>query len=40
MTTFRIGYGEIVRAITPFLLLMIFVLLIVTYIPAIALVLL
>lgn len=39
MTTFRIGYGEIVRAIIPFLLLMIFVLLIVTYIPAIALVL-
>ncbi|HSP24973.1 MAG TPA: TRAP transporter large permease, partial [Saliniramus sp.] len=37
MTTFRIGYGEIVRAIVPFLLLMIFVLLIVTYIPAIAL---
>jgi len=40
MTTFRIGYGEIVRAIMPFLMLMIFVLLIVTYIPAIALVLL
>jgi C4-dicarboxylate transporter, DctM subunit len=38
MTTFRIGYGEIVRAIMPFLTLMILVLLVITYIPAIALV--
>ena len=38
MTTFRIGYGEIVRAILPFLGIMIAMLLLATYVPAIALV--
>lgn len=37
MTTFRIGYGEIVRAILPFLAIMIALLLLATYVPAIAL---
>lgn len=40
MTTFRLSYAETVRAITPFVLLMIAVLLLVTYVPAISLILL
>ena len=40
MTTFRIGYTEVVKGIMPFVGLMILVLLIVTYIPAISLLLL
>jgi C4-dicarboxylate transporter DctM subunit len=40
MTTFNIGYGEITRAVLPFVALMIGALLAITYIPAIALVLL
>lgn len=38
MTTFRIGYAEIVRSILPFLAIMIALLLLATYVPAIALV--
>jgi len=40
MTTFRIGYAEAVKGVLPFVGLMIVVLLIVTYIPAISLLLL
>lgn len=34
MTTFRIGYLEVVRSLLPFIVLVLFVLLIVTYLPA------
>lgn len=40
MTTFRLGYWEVTRAILPFVAIMIGALLMITYIPAIALVLL
>ncbi len=40
MTTFRIGYVEAVKGVLPFVLLMIAVLVLVTYVPAIALALL
>ncbi|WP_108484894.1 TRAP transporter large permease [Oceaniglobus ichthyenteri] len=40
MTTFRLGYGEAVKGVLPFVGLMILVLLLVTYIPAISLFLL
>ena len=37
ITTFRVSYADVVRAVLPFVGLMLFVLLLVTYIPAIAL---
>ncbi len=37
MTTFRIGYVDAVKGVAPFLMLMILVLLLVTYLPGIAL---
>lgn len=40
MTTFRLGYLEVLKGVLPFVALMIAVLLVVTYVPAIALVLL
>lgn len=39
ITTFRVSYWEVVRAVLPFIVLMLFVLVLITYIPAISLLL-